>query len=344
MKKVEGYQMDKQQGSIYLNANESYENVSPQILDEIHEAIDEIAFQRYPDETNSILINAYAKAMNLDPNCILAGHGSDEMLGFMIGNYLGKDKVLYTLNPDFSMYDYYAQIQDATIVKFDCNEDGSFDVDAFIKKGKEVKPNMILFSNPNNPTGFALSNKELKKIATAFDDIPFIVDEAYGEFNDESMLSEINNYQNLYVTRTLSKAYGLASMRVGFIVGKLENIQNLKPMIVPYNINTLSQKIGSIVLDHANEYQDKINLIKKDRDMMYEQLSKLDVLKVYPSKANYLFGRSEYKDKILKKLNDYGIVIRNYAKNDTFRITVGSSRENELVLKILKELDGEVKA
>ncbi len=342
MKKVQGYQMDKQEGSIYLNANESYENVSKAILAEIHEAVDEVAFQRYPDETNSVLINAYAKAMNLDPNCILAGHGSDEMLGFMIGNYLGKDKVLYTLNPDFSMYDYYAQIQDATIEKYNCQEDGSFDVDDFINYGKQIKPNMILFSNPNNPTGFALDNKALKKIAEAFNDIPFIVDEAYGEFHDESMLSEIDNYQNLYVTRTLSKAYGLASMRVGFIVGKLENIQKLKPMIVPYNINTLSQKIGAIVLSYAGEYQIKIDQIKKDRDMMYEALSQLKALKVYPSKANYLYGRSENKELMLKMLKDQGIVIRNYSNNDTFRLTIGSSKENELVLKTLINFDREV--
>ena len=342
MKKVQGYQMEKADGSIYLNANESYENVSEQILEKIHDAVDEVAFQRYPDETNSVLINAYAKAMNLNPNSILAGNGSDEMLGFMIGNYLGKDKVLYTLNPDFSMYDYYAQIQDATIEKYQCNEDGSFDVDAFIAYGKQIKPNLILFSNPNNPSGFALSNNDLKKIADAFYDIPFIVDEAYGEFNEESMLDEIEHYQNLYVTRTLSKAYGLASMRVGFIVGNVENIQKLKPMVVPYNINTLSQKIGAIVLEHADEYLIKINKIKKERDMMYEALSQLKALKVYPSKANYLYGKSNHKAFMLKKLKDQGIVIRNYAHNDTFRITIGSSKENELLLKTLQKFDGEV--
>ena len=163
MKKVAGYS-GRVEGNIMLNANELSFDMSQNYLDEIIAGLKELSFNRYPDTTNQRVIDAYAKAMQLDANMILAGNGSDEMLGFLIGSFLGKDKTLYTLAPDFSMYDYYAQIQDATIEKYNCQEDGSFDVDDFSNYGKQIKPNMILFSNPNNPTGFALDNKALKKI------------------------------------------------------------------------------------------------------------------------------------------------------------------------------------
>lgn len=152
----------KQQGKIMLNANESSLNISDEIKKELIEKISNIPFNRYPDETSSDLIKAYAGAEDIDENCIIAGNGSDEMLGFMIGYFLGKDKNLYTLSPDFSMYDYYAAVQEANVVKYSTNEDGTFDVDGFISGGLENKADLVLFSNPNNPTGNAVGKEDLR--------------------------------------------------------------------------------------------------------------------------------------------------------------------------------------
>lgn len=336
MKKVEGYS-GRAEGSILLNANELSFDMCKNYEAEIIAGLKELSFNRYPDTTNQRVIDAYAKVMNLQSEMILAGNGSDEMLGFLIGSFLGKDKTLYTLAPDFSMYDYYCGMHDASIKKFACEKDGSWSVDAFIAQGKEASPQMILFSNPNNPSGYAMDCASLCKLLDAFKDIPVIIDEAYGEFNEESMLDYLDEYPNLYVTRTLSKAYGLAGARIGFLISNVANITKLKPQVVPYNVNSFTQMLASIVLNHADDYADQIAQVKNMRDAMYEHLKGLQNVTIYPSKANYLFGRCANKEQMLAAFEAEGIVIRNY-NDDSFRITIGLKAENEKVCSILEAI------
>lgn len=336
MKKVEGYS-GRVEGTIMLNANELSFDMAQNYMDEIIAGLKELSFNRYPDTTNQRVIDAYASAMNLDANMILAGNGSDEMLGFLIGSFLGKDKTLYTLAPDFSMYDYYCGMHDASIAKFACAKDGSWNVDAFIAQGKEIQPHMILFSNPNNPSGYAMDCASLCKLLTAFPNIPVIIDEAYGEFNDESMLAYLDQYPNLYVTRTLSKAYGLAGARIGFLISNVDNMERLRPQVVPYNVNSFTQMLASVVLKHHQDYACQIEAVKQMRDTMYERLKGLQNITIYPSKANYLFGRCANKEKMLAAFEAEGIVIRNYG-DDSFRITIGLATENEKVCSILETI------
>lgn len=340
MKTIEAYTA-KKNGTMMLNANELYRNLSDDIVMEIQEAIATIPFHRYPDEASEELIQAYADVMKLSSQQILAGNGSDEMLGLMIGYFLGKDKKLFTLAPDFSMYDYYASMHESEVLKFPCEKDGSFKIDDFIAYGKAKNIHMVLFSNPNNPTGHTLTNKDLCKIVEAFSDIPVIIDEAYAEFAPESMLTYLEQYHNLYVTRTLSKAYGLAGARLGFLISNKANISEIRPYIVPYNISSIAQKIGTIVLSHADEYAPFVAEIKQERDQLYNAYKGLKTITFYPSNANYLYGRSERKEELITYLEQRGIIIRKY-NDDSFRITVGSKEENEILKQCIFAFDKEV--
>ena len=216
---MQGYKTHVQSG-ILLNANEASQNVDENIKQEILEAISNLSLNRYPDTTCQELHSLYADIMNVPSSWILSGNGSDQMLGFLIQYYLRENKTLYTLSPDFSMYDYYVGLNHSKIEKYETNQDGSFDVDAFISNGKDKKVDMILFSNPNNPTGHAITLCEMKKISEAFKDIPVIFDEAYMEFGKESAIGLLKTYPMVFVCRTLSKAYGLAGIRCGFMLGQ----------------------------------------------------------------------------------------------------------------------------
>lgn len=340
MKRAKEYQA-KTSGGIMLNANELYSNVSRNFQSEMMACIQQLDIQRYPDETHQELINAYASCMDLASDQILAGNGSDEMLGLAIGSFLGKGKTLCTLLPDFSMYDFYASMYEVNVVKYPCNEDGSFDPQAFIAFGQASHADMILLSNPNNPTGHALCTQELLRIVRAFPNLPVMIDEAYAEFNEESMLDQLATCSNLYVTRTLSKAYGLAGVRIGFLISNASNIRTLRPNVVPYNISSVAQAIGTIVLQHAKEYEGIIETIKTQRDIQYQRLHALSHLQVYPSHANYLYGRSAHKRAMLTALTRQGIHIRDYP-DDTFRITIGSPEENDRLFQVVYEFDKEV--
>lgn len=341
VKKIEAYSAQGQSG-ILLNANESTLNLSETIRREISEAMLTLDFNRYPDNSQKEILEAYGRVMNLKPSQLLAGNGSDAMLGLLIGTFLGKGKSLYTFDPDFSMYDYYASAYEASVETFDLPYDGALDLDAFIQNGKEKKVSLVMFSNPNNPTGTCLSIDKIKKLIEGFAPVPVVVDEAYFEFSHEvSALSLIDDYDNLYVTRTLSKAYCIAGVRLGFLAASKENMKQFRELSVPYSVNRVSMKIGEIVLSHAPEIQKQIEETKKNRDAMYEQIKDFNSIHFYPSQANFLHGSCEYKEQLLNLFDHEQIVIRNYPGKKTFRITIGSEEENQKVIAVLKKYEEE---
>lgn len=340
-KNIETYQAHTQTG-ILLNANECSNNLDETILNEIKGVISNVSFNRYPDNEQTELLEAYAKVIEVKKENLLAGNGSDQMLGLLIGTFLGKGKSLYTFDPDFSMYDYYASTYEGNIEKFVLNDDGTLDIDTFIQNGLDKKVSLLMFSNPNNPTGNCLSLTEIKKILEGFKDIPVVVDEAYIEFADEdSSISLINEYSNLYVTRTLSKTYSLAGLRVGFMVSNESNMKLMKDRAVVYALNSLSMKVACVVLKHADEFLKQASLTRQRRNQMYEVIKDFKKTYFWKSQANFLHGRSDNKEALLKLFEEKGIVIRNYSGKDTFRITIGTEEENEAVLNVLKEFEGE---
>ena len=301
--------------------------------------MEEVYFNRYPDDDCTELLNAYSSYIQLDANQILCGNGSDQMLGMMIGYYLGKGKTLYTIAPDFSMYDYYATSYEANLLKYPCEKDGSFDIDAFIEMGLENNVKLVLFSNPNNPTGHFLGWKDIKKIVEAFKDIPVIIDEAYVEFATESMVNHINDYENLFVTRTLSKAFGFAGMRCGFLCGPKKAMAQLKLSKVPYALSSLTMKLSTILLSHVDEYKESIEQIKNRRDALIHKNYKN--IKIYPSQGNFVMVTCKDNDACLKMFEEQKIVLRIYKNCDYFRITIGNEEEMEIVTSILDAYDKE---
>ena len=332
---MKGYQTHIHTG-ILLNANEASQNVDDNIKQEILDAISNLPLNRYPDTTCQELHSLYADIMNVPSSWILSGNGSDQMLGFLIQYYLRENKTLYTLSPDFSMYDYYVGLNHSKIEKYETNQDGSFDVDAFISNGKDKKVDMILFSNPNNPTGHAITLCEMKKISEAFKDIPVIFDEAYMEFGKESAIGLLKTYPMVFVCRTLSKAYGLAGIRCGFMLG--QQVEKLRDLFIPYALSSVTQTIASVVLKHADAYKDNMATIISERERMYQEEKEFKKLTIYPSNANFLFGRSEKKDLLLKMFKEKNITIRNY-EDASFRITIGTKEENEMVLDVLRRFE-----
>ncbi len=334
MKTIDAYEVNNGSKTL-LNANECYRNLPEDIINEIKDNLEEVLFNRYPDNSANLLTKTYSKAFNIKEDNVIFGNGSDEMLGLVIGLNIKEGKKLYTLTPDFSMYDYYTSFHGGDMVKYPIDLNNGFNVDDFIKKGKEENVSIIIFSNPNNPTGTLVSKDDIKKILNSFD-IPLVIDEAYGEFCDCSMVDEIDNYQNLYVTKTLSKAYGVAGIRLGMIISNKGNIDTLRDMKVPYNVNSVTQYIGSIILNHKEELDVYSKEIIKRRDNFYNEIinRKYKDLVVYPSHANFIYGKSSMKDELVTNMLSNGISIRNY-KDDSFRITIGSEIEMEDVLSVI---------
>ena len=327
-----------QQNGILLNANENPWDLPDFIRQEIKEALDTIAFNRYPEDSAQELCEAYSQIIQIPASQILAGNGSDQHLGLLIGTFLGKGKNLLTLSPDFGMYDYYASSYEAGILKYTIDPFSHLDVDDFIGFARENKPDLILFSNPNNPTGNLLTLDEIQKILVAVP-CPVVVDEAYIEFAQGSAVVLLDRYDNLYVTRTLSKAYGLAGVRIGFLISNQANMDALRPLHVPYSVNSISAKVATIVLHHADWFQEQIETIKAERDR-FKTLS-LQRCRIQSSQANFMLIQTPEIEALKKTFKDNGLTIREYEGKDYCRITIGTPEENQIVKDVLEAFDKE---
>ena len=335
MKTFQEYEASRAQG-ILLNANENNLPMRPEIRAAVMENLAKTAFNRYPDDDETELRSAYGKVAGIDPDMILAGNGSDQMLGHLIGTFLGRGKILYTLDPDFSMYDYYASSYEASVQKFDINADGTFDIEAFIREGQNA--DLVMFSNPNNPTGHCYDTETIAKILEGFR-IPVVIDEAYIEFaGQQSSISLLDRFDNLYVTRTLSKAYGMAGIRIGFAVSSKENMKRLRSRFVPYAVNSLSMAAACAVLQFPEMIREDIRTIKAERERVYAALSAMDWLQAVPSQTNFIYCTSRDKEQFLDILEKENIVIRNYAGSDAFRISIGTKEENDAILNAAEKM------
>ena len=333
------YETHVQTGTL-LNANERSAPLDESIREEIVSVLKDAAFHRYPDSDQTELRDAYAEVIGVRADQLIAGNGSDQILGYLIGTFLGPGRKLMTLDPDFSMYDYYASSHGASVIKYPIDLTQDFSVREFITWAKEQNVDMIMFSNPNNPSGICLDTLSIQEILHAFTDIPVVIDEAYIEFADvKSSVYMVNDYPNLYVTRTLSKAFGLAGIRTGFLVTSAENAKPLREGYVPYALNTLSMKTASVVLRHAPQLLEYAENVKKERQKLFDKAASLTCLKLYPSQANFLYGTSPYKKQLLDAFAQAGIVIRDYRGKDAFRITIGTEEENQTVWKILQSVE-----
>ncbi|MCR4944232.1 MAG: histidinol-phosphate transaminase [Clostridium sp.] len=345
MKSIKSYKSKSEDNECFirLDSNESYIDVERDKKIMMKGILNKVPFNRYPDNESCDLRKLYADyVQGIKIDNILAGNGSDEMIGLVIGALINQGKKVLTFSKEFSMYEYYTSINGGEIVRYETEEDGKVCVDDFIDFGKKEDVDLIIFSNPNNPTGNILSNEDIEKILLAFPDTYVLVDEAYYEFYGESMIEDIGKFNNLLVTRTLSKAWGLAALRVGFLISCEKNIEKFKEVKVPYTISGISRTIAESVLKNKRIVEERSKEIICERENLYNELNFIEKeaameIKFYKSNANFIFGRTPYKEALFTALKRRKITIRNF-KDDTFRITVGSNLENRRLIETIKEV------
>jgi len=339
MKNIEPYTPNDGEFLIRLDANESFYPLGAELEGKVKECIGSIEFNRYPDPLAQKLCNSFSEAYAVPSKNVVAGNGSDELISLIISGFTEKnDKILVT-TPDFSMYSFYAKAYFTDCVVLDKTAFLNIDLDALYKKVEEEKPRIVIFSNPCNPTGQGVKKENLKTFVEKCNCL-VVLDEAYMDFWDESesFLNEIENHENLIVLRTLSKAYGLAALRLGFAIGNAELISSLKAYKSPYNVNAFSQAVGSVLLNEKEVYNKRLQKIKENKTALEKEVKKLSDSKtfcVFDTVTNFVFLKF-YDECLAKeiflKLKEEKIAVRFFG-GGYFRITAGSERENDIFLK-----------
>ncbi|MDO4534313.1 MAG: histidinol-phosphate transaminase [Clostridium perfringens] len=330
-----------EKNGIRINANENNFNPFKENIKDIILKISEIDLNRYPDNNYEALREAYSNYINLaniQKENIICGNGSDEMINLIISKYINKKDSVVTLDPDFSMFKFYTTVNEGNLYGFKFNLD-KFNVENFIDFAREKKGKVIIFSNPNNPTGKVIKKDDIKIILNTFKDSIVVIDEAYYEFYGESVCSLINDYENLIITRTLSKAWSMAALRVGFLIANKKIINSLLDYKVPYNINSISGFLAKELLYYREDMEKSLKNIIEEREFLYKNLKRLENnynMRFYKSKGNFIYGTGQGKD-FYKVLKENEIYIRSF-ENGSVRISVGNREENRKLISILDKL------
>ena len=298
-------------------------------------------YNRYPDPLQWELKKKIATIKNVLPEQILLGNGSDECIDLLIRAFCEPqlDNIIIC-PPTYGMYEVYAHINNVKVNEvpllpnFQLNLEG---IESAINKFTRI----IFLCSPNNPTGNSLNIDDMEMIINNFDGL-VVVDEAYINFSrQKSLLSTLNDYPNLVVMQTFSKAWGLAALRLGMVMASTELIDVLNKIKPPYNINQATQELAITALDHLDEVNEMIKEIVSQREQLGKYLGNIkSVLAIYPSDANFLLVKVKDATSIYQYLKEQGIIVRNRSTvilcNDCLRITVGTPDENKKLLEAIK--------
>lgn len=296
---------------------------------------------RYPDPYQAELKAEISKLKGIPVKNIFLGNGSDEVIDLVLRIFCtpGSDRAL-TFTPTYGMYQVAADANDVEVDHIPLDQYFQLNVDDYIKKASDPKLKVTFICSPNNPSGNKYDRTAIRQIISAAEGI-VLLDEAYIDFSDEpSFLSELGNSPNLIVMQTFSKAWGMASARVGMAFashGILRYFDKMKP---PYNISMGNQKTILRRIKNRSQFNGQVRKIRSERERVASELKKIPyILKVWPSDSNFLLVRADNADSLYNYLIENRIIIRDRSRvaENCLRITIGTKKENDRLLKTLKE-------
>ena len=331
---------------LFLDKNESPFSLPPSPREELRQILCQTALNRYPDGPSTGLRSRLAAYLDLEPSQIMVGNGGDELLYLLFIALTRSGGRVLTLEPSFSEYRHLSKIFHQEQRALPLTLDGtsiSLDEEAFIDAMARLSPSLILLDSPNNPTGLSLSGDFLQRVVELAP-CPVVVDEAYVEFASSSLVDRYRGGSwpsNLIVLRTLSKAWGLAGLRLGYLIAQGEILSTLEAVRPPYNVNALSQEAGQIVLGYQEWMESRVFSLRYIRDRFIQQINCLEGWTAYESSANFALVQSPWgqeemealfgSEKIRVKFVDFSSSEGTFA-----RITIGTEEEMAQLLFLLQ--------
>jgi histidinol-phosphate aminotransferase len=334
---------------VRLNTNETPVPPPASFLTELSQRLPELTLNRYPDRDARALRAALAARESLDVSQVWAANGSNEVLLQLLQAYGGPGRCALSFRPGYSMYPELCRTTGTALHVVDLDDDGRLQSatieEMVVPLVAAHDPTVTLLANPNNPTGALIG---LDVIAALHDAVRglLVVDEAYIEFAPagSSARGLLATLPRLVVSRTFSKAFRLAGLRLGYLLAPAEVVEDLQRVRLPYHLDALTQLAGTIALEHEDAFLDHRRATAEERDRVAEAMAALPGVSVGPSAANFLLLRSERTD-LFDRLLDHGVLVRDLSsavgRPGTLRVTVGTPAENDVLLAALADvLDG----
>lgn len=340
IKTLKPYTVSDDIPTIKLDANENPFNILEELKEGFIDSLANLSINRYPETNSTSLAKKLSVYAEVQPENLICGNGSDEIIQVIISTFIDKDDYVITHSPTFSMYKIFTQIAGGKVIESISDENFNIDLDEIIRLSNENKAKVIFLCNPNNPTGTITKREEIIKILDNTSSI-VVVDEAYYEFLGETVSDKVKDYERLIVLRTLSKGFALAGARIGYGIASKKMIDLLLKVKAPYNLNVLSHLMGILFLENSDIVLKKVEDIKEERNYLAAELKKFKNIRVYDSGSNFILINSTYSNKIIKACSEEKVALRDYSDSllkDCIRITVGTRGENKKLINILNKV------
>ncbi|MFB6099280.1 MAG: histidinol-phosphate transaminase [Salinibacter sp.] len=336
------YVVDMPSGiDVKLNQNESPFDLPEALKQELLDAYEEVELNRYPTEQPERLRRALAEHDDVAPEQIIVGNGSNEITYTFGLSFLDPGSPVVLPRPMFSLYEKVARLQEADLTSVPPRDDLSFDAEALAEAVTETEAALTVLATPNNPTGLAMTLDEIEQVVAASPGF-VVVDEAYVEFNPEGTAAELlDRHPNLIILRTLSKAFGLAGIRIGYLIAHPAVVRELMKARLPFMVDRFAEQTALAVLDRWDLVEDRVRRMQASIEEITTALQDMDAVDVLPSQANFvIFTTPVPADVLQDRLADQGVLVRNMggypALEGYLRVSAGTEKENNAFLGALE--------
>lgn len=322
---------------VRLDFNENTVGCSPRVAEFLSSGLSSSLLATYPDYAEARF--KLAAHFGVTEDQVVISNGTDEAIQLTVNAFVEPGDAVLVLRPSYAMYRFYSELAGAKIFEADyCTDDLSLPFERVLELATKSK--VVFLSNPNNPTGSLASAEQIRQILEAAPKTAVLVDEAYYEFSGETVLSWIDEYPNLLVSRTLSKAYGLAGLRCGLLYSCRDNVAVLRKVQSPYSVNVVAARAAVEAVQDSEYVQDYVQEVLAQRERTATALSSLGV-RVAPSHGNFLlFWAGPFKDRLVSACQQTGVLVRDRSHDieGTVRVTIGTAEQMDRFLGIAEDL------
>lgn len=345
---MEKYHSPQVDAFVRLNTNESPFPVPAQWIDDVHRAVDSVAWNRYPDRSARALRESLARRHGVSTENVFVANGSNEVLQTLLLTYAGAGRTVATFEPTYQLHSHIARISGARVVHGNRKPDFSLDVHEIRRVLKEHTPHVTFLCSPNNPTGQVEPRGNVDAAIASAPGL-VVVDEAYAEFSNFSMIDVLRDEGTLdagsvVVTRTFSKTWSLAALRLGYAIAPAEVVAHMNEVVLPYHLDALKLAIGEAALGYVDEMNARVAGIVSERERLVESFRRLNV-EFWDSGANFiLFRPLPDAPGTWQKLVDRSVLVRDCSSwnglDGCLRVTIGSRTENSSFVEALTDIVG----
>jgi len=334
------YHLEPDETTVKLNQNENPFDWPQEVKQEAADFCKNRPWNRYPNFIPDGLKKKLSDYTGVDAGGILVGNGSNEMLLTLMLSLADRQRDVILCQPTFTVYRLLAAGVGAAERTVFLDSNLQFDVNAICDALQRYKGSVLVLCSPNNPTGSVLTESDIRKILSVHTGF-LILDQAYVEFGGYSAIPLLENNPNLIITRTFSKAFAGAGLRLGYMLGSSEIIAQITKIKLPYNINFFTEHVGQVLLSRPETVRQRVEFLVRERDALYDTLAALPFDAAYKSAANFIMLRCAAKVELFSYLKNKGILVRDVSSypmcENCLRVNVGTSEENSVFANAVKD-------